>query len=270
MAKFVSRLFGPAAGALVVGTVGPLVLVSATTRPDQLGSLFVAFLGGWLVSRVGDPVPRLGPHPLTPTVAFVPVLSAFFVQMLSWAGLVSVHWNDLFGFLGIGVLGGALLTTEIQRRYLESTIDRETPRVTWTGPPAPGCRKRRIALAIALFSVLTSYGTAWLARLDTPLFSPSFTAFLFVFLAGLGTLALVSLIPTDHAIYDDGLLVDASDTSQGQFILADRLTGYSLSEDALIIHRPEPWLPAVRFDLEAIDDPASVTEELEAVGLPEI
>lgn len=265
MTRLSSRLLGPAAGALIVGTVGPLVSLSGLAPAGQAAVLLAAFVGGWLaVAASGGVLGRMGDHPVGPMLAFVPLVTALGVETVVRLGVG--FQVEVAGFIGVGLAGGAIVVTESRERVREDAVGEADPRVTWTGRPDPTRHTQRIALAGVLFAIPAAYALALLARLEVP--TPSLALFIATIglAAAFGVLSLSGLLPAEHELYDTGLLLAPSSAFLGRFLSVDRLEGYTLSEDTLVIRR-RGWLPDVRFDRRTIDDPDAVIEGLEATGL---
>lgn len=268
MTRLSSRLLGPATGALTVGTVGPLVSPSGLTPAGQAAVLLAAFVGGWLaVTANGGVLGRIGDHPAVPMLAFVPLVTALGIETAVQVGVVSQV--EVSGFIGVGVAGGAIVVTESRERGRENATGAQSPHVTWRARPAPGRRRQRVTVAVALLVVPAAYVLAWLARLEVP--TPSLALFVATIglAAAFSVFSLSGLLPAEHELYDTGLLLAPSSAFLGRFLPADRLEGYSLTEDTLVVRR-SGWLPDVRFDRRTIDDPEAVIEALESTGLREI
>lgn len=254
------------------------------SRPpvDWFAVLFGAYLGGFAAFAVGA-VPGLTvlgwQAGVAGLVAFAGTVTVVATRDHLAVELARTDWNVavivapiplLFGLLGVQGFGDAAPSAEFvlllavavlgiavhvvgNRRVIEWASDADAIVISWTASPT--VRRIRglrvllvgggvglVAAGLVVHHPITEVGTTF-----------GIVSLVYGLLAGRAR---------GYGVLSEGLYVQQTGTFAGQFFPWPRLTGYRVTDDALIIDR---WIPLVAFSsrLDDIDDLDAVTGALD-------
>ncbi|AQL43685.1 hypothetical protein BV210_13665 [Halorientalis sp. IM1011] len=154
--------------------------------------------------------------------------------------------------LAVAVLGLAVYVVA-NRRVIEWARDADAVVVQWTAGTT--ARRRRWLRATLLGGGLAFIVAGFVLHHPFAEIAPTMGTVTLVFELFAGRAREYSVLP-------DGLYVQHPGTFAGQFVSGQRLTGYRVTDDALVIDR---WIPLLAFTsrLEDIDDLDAVTDVLD-------
>ena len=155
-------------------------------------------------------------------------------------------------FVAVAALGIAVHVLA-NRRVIEWARDADAVAATWTAS-ATARRRRWLRAALVLGGVAFIVAGFVVHRPITEV-TPTLGGVTLVY-------ALFTGRAREYSVLPDGLYVQQTGTFAGQFVPGPRLTGYRVTDDALIVDR---WIPFFAFSsrLEDIDDLDAITAVLD-------
>lgn len=254
------------AGLYVAALVSPLAVLALASITTAAGVLYAGFLSagtgvaivaGWSVYRMPGLAIRIGRSGLARLLPVVPVIwvvSVFGVATAVGDPAGGAVLLSMMATLG-GLFLGLMLVTMSRTRYATAVLTTTEERAQWEARWPK--RWRQFALTgLVIAGVLGVGGVVWRF-----LFGPGWhwAGYLYL-LVFLWTPFAGASNPRTFRVTDAGLIVERP--LQRQFISWSSISGYTLTDDALIVSRSAWWRPAYRCDRTDIEEVDAVTTAL--------
>lgn len=249
---------------------------------DWFPLLFGAYVGGLAAFAVGivPGLPVLGWQAITAgvvaftgTVAIVATRDRFAVELArtDWnVAVIVAPFLLAFGSvvtLGLGEAGTSPRTSLLlavaapgiavhvitNRRVIEWARNADAVVLEWTARPT--ARRTRWLQVVLLGGGVAFVVVGFVVHHPITRVTPTLGGVTFVY-------GLFAGRAREYSVLPDGLYTQQTGTFAGQFVLGSRLTGYRVTDDALIVER---WIPFFAFSsrLEDIDDLDAITAVLD-------
>ncbi|WP_423747306.1 hypothetical protein V5735_24135 (plasmid) [Haladaptatus sp. SPP-AMP-3] len=260
-------LYAFVAGLYVAILLTPIAILGISTVSTDGATLYVSFLvsitllgiiAGWLISHTAGLAVRLGRHDmvwLLVTVPFVP-----FVGVFAAAGIGISPPGIAVVLAMVTMIGGMFtslpLVTMSRNRYTTAAVAGTTEITEWEARWPR--RWRQISYGAMIIAMVGGavgmvaevvFGVDWAGNLYLLLF-------VWAPLAGAAN-------PRTFRVTDAGLVVERP--MLHRFRPWTAFTGYSLSDEALVLHRKRWWRQNLRCDRDDIEDIDAVIAALDTV-----
>ncbi|WP_266083330.1 hypothetical protein [Haladaptatus caseinilyticus] len=260
-------LYAFVAGLYVAILLTPIAILGISTVSADGATLYVSFLvsvtllgiiAGWLISHTPGLAVRLGRHNMiwllvaVPFIPFVGVFAAAGIGISPPSIAVVLAMVTMIG----GMFTGLPLVTMSRNRYTTAALAGTTEITAWEGRWPQ--RWRWIAIGTMIIAIIG--GSAGI--IAQVVFGVEWAGDLYLLMVLWAPLAGAAN-PRTFRVTDAGLVVDRP--MLHRFRPWTGLTGYSLSDEALVIHRKGWWRQNLRCDRDDIEDVDAVTAALDTV-----
>ncbi|WP_231188613.1 hypothetical protein [Haladaptatus sp. DYF46] len=260
-------LYAFVAGLYVAILLTPVTILGISTVSADGAALYVSFLvsitllgiiAGWLISHTAGLAVWLGRHDMVWLLAVMPFVP--FVGVFAAAGIgisppgiaVVLAMVTMIG----GMFTGLPLVTMSRNRYTTAALTGTTEITEWEGRWPQ--RWRQMSYGAMIIAILGSVA----GILAQVVFGVEWAGDLYLLMVLWAPLAGAAN-PRTFRVTDAGLVVERP--MLHRFRPWTAFTGYSLGDEALVIHRRGWWRQNLRCDRDDIDDIDAVTAALDTV-----
>ncbi|WP_435158358.1 hypothetical protein [Haladaptatus sp. DFWS20] len=260
-------LYAFVAGLYVAILLTPIIILGISTVSADGATLYVSFLvsvtllgiiAGWLISHTAGLAIRLGRHDIIWLLVAIPFVP--FVGVFAASGIGVSPPGIAIVLAMVTMIGGMFtslpLVTMSRNRYTTAALAGTTEITEWEGRWSQ--RWRQISYGVMIIAILGS-SAGIIAQV---MFRVEWAGDLYLLmvlwapLAGAGN-------PRTFRVTDAGLVVERP--MLHRFRPWTAFTGYSLNDEALVIHRKGWWRQNLRCDRDDIDNVDAVTAALDTV-----